>query len=727
MSDFQYLDLDLELERAPNGSYRVDVTRSPAGNAHAEFSLPFSDLEIENVLLKLGGVRRRMRGGEAAETDTAKQFGGKLFDAVFTGAVRDVYAASLAEANTRDVGLRLRLHLDSAPELADLPWEFLYNSTLNRFLALSVKTPIVRFLDLPEQIRPLEVQPPLRVLVMISSPTDYDALDVEDEWRQLKSALGNLEQRGLVTLERLPNASLLALQNKIQERAYHIFHFIGHGEFDERSRQGELVLEDNDKHGRRVSAQNLGTILHDHGSLRLVVLNACEGARSARTDPFAGVAQTLVQQGIPGVIAMQFEISDRAANLFGGGFYQALALGYPVDAALAEVRKTIFANDNAAEWGTPVLYMRAPDGKLFDVLSAGTAEALPVLPVPSNVRLFAILGVGALVLIGLLWFAMNLWNSSQSVTPVPLTAVSLITPTGSFATVTNVLPTVVPVANATLAQQTVDAMLRDAVAQATGIVQTATVSRQTADADATDRAAQIASIAQATVSAKFTADADNLATIQPATQTVIVQQAVALEKTRAAQEFAAQSNMTATASAIQRATAASHNATVQATHPDSPTPSATDNPNSAACPTPTYYARILLAHPDLGCAHGNYLSNLAYQTFDQGMLVWRHIPDDAFYVIFYTANRWEALPFLPQGPDVTPCPEAQATGLGPFSGFGKQWCQSPDLRLRIGQPTAREQAVSPRPVQEFQHGTILDLGTAGVYILFSGNRWDVIR
>lgn len=426
MPDLTYVDFDLEIERTPNG-YRVEVTRSPVGNARAEFVLPFSDLEIENVLLKLGGARRRVRRVESPETDAAKQFGGKLFNAVFTGDVRSVYAASVQETNTRDVGLRVRLHLDDAPELADLPWEFLYNPSLNRFLALSVKTPIVRFLELPEQIRPLTVHPPLRVLVMISSPTDYEALDVEREWQQLQNALTDSIERGTVTLERLESATLSELQNKLQAREVHIFHFIGHGAFDEGAQDGVLIFEGNEKRGRRVSAQTLGTILHDHDSLRLAVLNACEGARTSRSDPFAGVAQSLVQQGVPAVIAMQFEISDAAATTFARAFYQALANGYPVDAATTEVRKTIFADNNEMEWGTPVLYLRAPDGKIFDVQGAPNVVVPPPVatnkpttsPAPALPQkyILPIVGAGILALLLLFGGIYAVGNLSRTATP----------------------------------------------------------------------------------------------------------------------------------------------------------------------------------------------------------------------------------------------------------------------------------------------------------------------
>jgi hypothetical protein len=106
-------------------------------------------------------------------------------------------------------------------------------------------------------------------------------------------------------------------------------------------------------------------MIRGHRSLRLVVLNACEGARSARDDPLGGVAQALARQGIPAVIAMQFEISDPAAIAFSQSFYQAIADGLPVDVAMVEARRAMFAEGHEVEWATPVLYLRSPDGRVF--------------------------------------------------------------------------------------------------------------------------------------------------------------------------------------------------------------------------------------------------------------------------------------------------------------------------------------------------------------------------
>ncbi len=45
MADINYLDLDLHIERTTTG-YRAEVLNSPAGQASADFTLPFSDLEL---------------------------------------------------------------------------------------------------------------------------------------------------------------------------------------------------------------------------------------------------------------------------------------------------------------------------------------------------------------------------------------------------------------------------------------------------------------------------------------------------------------------------------------------------------------------------------------------------------------------------------------------------------------------------------------------------------
>ena len=102
-----------------------------------------------------------------------------------------------------DQGLRLKLRIAS-PSLAALPWEFLYDARRDQYICLSVNTPVVRYLELPQPPQPLAVAPPLRILGMIASPSDLASLDIEHEKARVEQALSDLRSKGLVDLEWLP-------------------------------------------------------------------------------------------------------------------------------------------------------------------------------------------------------------------------------------------------------------------------------------------------------------------------------------------------------------------------------------------------------------------------------------------------------------------------------------------------------------------------------------------
>ena len=139
---------------------------------------------------------------------------------------------------------------------------------------------------------------------------------------------------------------------------------------------GILVLEDSRGQPNEVTGDDLGGFMQDEKSLRLVVLNSCEGARASHVDPFSGVASALLRCGIPAVIGMQAEITDEAAITFSDRLYTALAQGFPIDAALAQSRRAIVAAGKDVEFGTPVLFMRVADGRIFDI--TGPAPPPPV-------------------------------------------------------------------------------------------------------------------------------------------------------------------------------------------------------------------------------------------------------------------------------------------------------------------------------------------------------------
>jgi CHAT domain/SIR2-like domain len=358
-----YDELKLRIERQDSASYRV-LASTRLAEAAASFELPFNELQVENFILKVSRPRGRRRIDSSA-IDDARMFGGGLFTALFSGQVLGLYRDALAHARREDRGVRLTLCLSASPELIDVPWEYLFDDP--DFLAVSAFTPVVRYLDLPRAHRPLSVAPPLRLLGVISSPAEYERLDVERERDNLERALSGLTETGAVELQWLERPTLGALLKTLQVESFHGLHYIGHGTFDRGAERGVLLFENDEGWAQPVSGDKLGMILHDFSSLRLAVLNACEGARTARTDPFAGVAGSLVQRDIPAVVAMQFEISDEAAIVFSRGFYEPLAAGSPVDESLAAARLAMLAErSDDIEWGTPVLFMRVADGRIFD-------------------------------------------------------------------------------------------------------------------------------------------------------------------------------------------------------------------------------------------------------------------------------------------------------------------------------------------------------------------------
>ncbi|HEV8323729.1 MAG TPA: CHAT domain-containing protein [Myxococcota bacterium] len=359
-----YRDFDLLVERAGD-HYRARVLTSPAGQAAGEFALPELEGWLAPVLTLMRSGRSSPRGPGSSEADAVKAFGERLYDSVFTESVETCLSNSIARVEEQQVGLRVRLRLADVPELSDVPWEFLWSPARSRFLALSTETVVVRYLDMPGNETPLLVQAPLRILVLIANPSGTASLDVEAEFLKLERAVAERSKAGDLVLDRVDHATYAALQHQLQRHDYHVLHFIGHGEFDAAAGDGQVLLENDDHSPRRLNGTDLGVLLHDHASLRLVVLNACEGARSGRKDVFAGVAQSLMRQGLPAAVAMQFAVSDTAAILFAREFYGALAQYYPVDAAVAEARKAIYGQPNYLEWATPVLHLRAPQSQLF--------------------------------------------------------------------------------------------------------------------------------------------------------------------------------------------------------------------------------------------------------------------------------------------------------------------------------------------------------------------------
>jgi hypothetical protein len=364
---------DFELRILPDGNDKFRITADSAeGEAQGTIGCEAMDALASEARSgprpSASGVIRDLDVAREA-TVVSSQIGERLFQTFFQDAIRELFVKSRSAAQARERGVRVKIRIDPRePRLAGvsgLPWETIQDPENGRFFSLDRLSPVVRYLEVSEPNRPVPFRSPLRILVAIANPEATTPLDLDSERRALKSAW----RADNVEISFLERPTLDALRQHLLSSPQHVFHFMGHGGFDEAQGSGHLVFETSSGASQPVRDEVLATVLRGETRPRLVVLNACQTGRTSDQPgrhPFAGVAPALVRAGVPAVVAMRRSISDPAAVTFSKALYQRLAAGDPVDAAVAEGRISLHNDDpESLEWATPMLFMRLPDGYLF--------------------------------------------------------------------------------------------------------------------------------------------------------------------------------------------------------------------------------------------------------------------------------------------------------------------------------------------------------------------------
>ena len=364
-----YEDFDIRID-TKDGQQIVTVLQTPAGAQIEPFQL--------NLLPHANEFAATEAGLE--EKERARQIGERLFDALFTDELLKLFDSSLMQAQGQNGGIRLKLRIADA-ELAGLPWEVLYDKRNGAFIALSTRTSIVRYVERPQPVISINLPQPLRILGVIADPVDRRVYDVERRHAQLESATLLLREQGLVELVWLVNATWDELMRKMYQEEWHIFHFIGHADFQVADDEGYVYLCDEQGHAHPLSATNLGNLLSQFHSLQLVMLSASQDA-SLGYDSFSSAATTLVRVGAPAVIAMQGQIGDVGATKFAQTFYDLLAESASSEKAVSLARQALsVAVPDSVQWAVPVFYTHAPESILFQNLVRDGEEEASVSPI----------------------------------------------------------------------------------------------------------------------------------------------------------------------------------------------------------------------------------------------------------------------------------------------------------------------------------------------------------
>jgi len=309
----------------------------------------------ERTLAVLDG---RGRGRALPQGPELRTFGRDLFETLLPGDVRRLYDVARSQRKRGALDLLFTSMLDW---VADKPWELAFDPSRHEFLATSSVNFVRNAYTAVPADPPARRRGRLRILVAVARPHGRQPLEDRSETNDLKKAFRTLVDAGHAELEIVTRPTPAALQRRLAKGGVDVLHFVGHGHFDEKEREGFLVLEDERGAARPLGAEALRQVLCQRG-LSLVFLNACETGRGGRVDWNRGVAPALVAAGIPAVVANQYAVLDSAATVFARELYSVLAAGHGLGDAAREARIALSRELGASriDWAVPVVFTRHP-------------------------------------------------------------------------------------------------------------------------------------------------------------------------------------------------------------------------------------------------------------------------------------------------------------------------------------------------------------------------------
>jgi hypothetical protein len=322
-------------------------------------------------LADFGQMLGQVASGTVATRPTTKElaaFGNDLFKFLFQGSLKDLY-----QGLPQNGAISLQI-LSNRPDLKSIPWEYLV--TPDRQPSPHRERSVVRVqqtLGISHQGAG-KLGKNLKILVVAADPVDQQGVSWEDVSRRIERALNSpLLRAANVALTVIPGATRRQLQQALLLERFDIFHFIGHGELNDKG-EGGLVLVDVDNNNKSdfIAGRDVALVLAGRNT-KLAILSACLSSAGKFTDDFDTVATSLIKAGIPAVVANQYPITYESLAPFVESLYTSLFTSGDIDEAVAEGRIALaigLANKTDAavlEWGLPTLHRLADARQLFEV------------------------------------------------------------------------------------------------------------------------------------------------------------------------------------------------------------------------------------------------------------------------------------------------------------------------------------------------------------------------
>lgn len=162
------------------------------------------------------------------------------------------------------------------------------------------------------------------------------------------------------------------------------------------------------------------------------------------------------------------------------------------------------------------------------------------------------------------------------------------------------------------------------------------------------------------------------------------------------------------------------------------TPTAIPSPTfTPACPTVVgpFASSWGLVQETIGCALDQAVTGfIVEESFLGGKMFWREPIDYAQILALFNDGTWQIVkhsPFIEGSPDFS-CPDANTPSQCPPTpkrGFGMVWCDTPEIRNRLGNALDCEWGYQGT-MQQFERGFMLQTDTGAVYVFYDNGRWE---
>jgi hypothetical protein len=202
-------------------------------------------------------------------------------------------------------------------------------------------------------------------------------VDVESERVAVEQAVHEMREGGFLHLVVEDIVTPKRVERLLDDFKPHIVHYVGHGVYDQ-TNGGMLLWEDDQGNVLPLSASRIASLLRSR-NLHAVVLHGCETAKGNARAEGQSLADTLVQEGLPAVLAQQANFTYESSPLASHMWYQALVSGQSMAQALLSVRQALIKADRP-DWAVPILQGHATSlTPVLDVSSSIPRSPDPLL------------------------------------------------------------------------------------------------------------------------------------------------------------------------------------------------------------------------------------------------------------------------------------------------------------------------------------------------------------